>query len=79
MWFTTWGNGVFLRNPDGTTEYFDGTNVPGFPGIVSNTEFSAVRSLQFDNRGNLWTLHNESNTAMLGCRTPEGQWYFFIV
>ncbi len=77
MWFTTWGNGVFLRNPDGTTEYFDGTNVPGFPGIVSNTEFSAVRSLQFDNRGNLWTLHNESNTAMLGCRTPEGQWYFF--
>ncbi|MBE0645857.1 MAG: hypothetical protein IH600_17380 [Bacteroidetes bacterium] len=77
MWFATWGNGVFSRQPDGETTYYDGSNVPGFPGITDNANFPAVRALQFDSRGNLWTLHYLSNARMLGCRTPQGQWYFF--
>lgn len=77
MWFATWGNGVFRRDADGTTAYFDASNVPGFPGITGDLAFHAVRSLRFDNRGNLWTLHYLSSGRMLGCMTPEGQWQFF--
>lgn len=77
MWFATWGNGVFRRDADGSTSYFDAGNVPGFPGITDNQTFHAVRSLQYDSRGNLWTLHYLSSGKMLGCMTPSGQWYFF--
>lgn len=76
VWFSTWGNGVFRRAADGATTYFDGTTTPGFPGINTDSSYSAVRALQFDNRGNLWVLHNESESDMLGCRTPSGQWSF---
>lgn len=77
MWFATWGNGVFHRDAEGRTEYFDGSNVPGFPGIPKDLSFFAVRSVQFDNRGNLWALHYLSSGRMLGCMTPDGQWHFF--
>ncbi len=76
VWFSTWGNGVFRRDPDGSTTYFDGTTTPGFPGINTDSSYFAVRAVQFDNRGNLWVLHNESESDMLGCRTPSGQWSF---
>lgn len=77
MWFATWGDGVFRRAPDGSTAYVNADIVPGFPGITDDATFHAVRALRFDARGNLWTLHYISNSGMLGCRTPEGQWHFF--
>ncbi|MFA6234903.1 MAG: hypothetical protein WC824_12095, partial [Bacteroidota bacterium] len=77
MWFATWGNGVFRREASGETTFFNGTTVPGFPGITDDLSYHAVRTIQFDSRGNLWTLHYLSSSRMLGCMTPAGQWYFF--
>lgn len=76
VWCATWGNGVFRRDPNGTMEYFDSENVPGFPGVPDNPNFEAVQALHIDDRGNLWTLHELGPANMLGVRTPNGQWQF---
>ncbi|MBN1446714.1 MAG: hypothetical protein JXA28_02185 [Bacteroidetes bacterium] len=75
-WFATWGDGVFERQTDGTIRFFNTENVTGFPAVPGGPSFAAVRSLRFDDRGNLWTLHERGQTSMLGCRTPEGSWHF---
>jgi len=76
VWCATWGSGVFRRDADGTVEFFDTENVPGFPGVPGGPDFAAVQALHFDERGNLWTLHERGPANMLGVRTPGGQWQF---
>ncbi|MCB2203789.1 hypothetical protein KQI65_03505 [bacterium] len=76
MWFATWGEGVLELNPNGVFTAYDHSSVPGFPGIDTDPEFEAVRSVRVDNSGGVWTLHFISPTYLLGYRSPQGAWSF---
>jgi ligand-binding sensor domain-containing protein len=76
LWLATWGGGVLNYSPGGTFEAYNNSNVPGFPGVPENTDFAAVRTLRMDSRGNLWMLHYNAPTSLLGVRTAEGNWHF---
>jgi len=78
MWFGTWGYGVYLRKPDGNYLRFSPENVPGFPGISTNANFSPISGIKTDIAGNTWILASENgNGNILSCRTRVGDWKFF--
>ena len=76
LWMATWGEGVLYYSLAGEIEAYNNGNVPGFPGVPENTDFAAVRTLRMDSRGNLWMLHYNAPTSLLGVRTAEGNWHF---
>ncbi|MDT8324278.1 MAG: hypothetical protein RRA94_09210 [Bacteroidota bacterium] len=76
LWLATWGEGVLDYSPGGSIEAYNNGNVPGFPGVPENADFAAVRTLRMDSRGNLWMLHYNAPTSLLGVHTVEGNWHF---
>lgn len=77
LWFSTRGTGVLSLSPDGAFGNYGPANVPGFPGVTVDANYPSVEGIAVDSKGTVWTLHNETNTSHLGCRTADGSWYFF--
>lgn len=75
VYFGTWGRGYFeIANDSILTPYY--LNNTPLLGIPDDSTFLVISGVEFDSRGNLWSLNYGSvNRKTLAVQTPAGKWY----